>query len=145
MALVPVTGGIFTIDLVHASKTTTAATDSVSGESSEPRQPRTTRLWDRKTDGGFPETKELKNRVRNIIQPDRDLGHIDRSLKKTQEKDQVAQSLSKTDVEEKSPVPSRLAISENSVDAGGASDTVDQSPAAAMKGEKDSQTCEDCR
>ena len=39
-------------------------------------------IWDRKTDGGFPETKELKNRVRNIIEPGRDLGHIDRSLKK---------------------------------------------------------------
>ncbi|EHY53972.1 hypothetical protein ABEF95_000641 [Exophiala dermatitidis] len=52
-------------------------------------------LWDRKTDGGFPETKELKNRVRNIIDPDRDLGHIDRSLKKKngqdQERDQASQ------------------------------------------------------
>jgi len=41
-----------------------------------------TLLWDRKSEGGFPETKELKNRVRNVIEPDRDLGHIDRSLKK---------------------------------------------------------------
>lgn len=41
-----------------------------------------TLLWDRKAEGGFPETKELKNRVRNIIEPGRDLGHIDRSLKK---------------------------------------------------------------
>ncbi len=39
-------------------------------------------LWDRKTDGGFPETKELKNRVRNVIDPGRDMGHVDRSLKK---------------------------------------------------------------
>jgi hypothetical protein len=39
-------------------------------------------LWDRKTDGGFPETKELKNRVRNVIEPGRDLGHVDRSLRK---------------------------------------------------------------
>lgn len=35
-------------------------------------------LWDRKTDGGFPETKELKRRVRDIIEPERDLGHVDR-------------------------------------------------------------------
>lgn len=42
-------------------------------------------IWDRKTEGGFPETKELKNRVRNIIEPDRDLGHIDRSLKKNKQ------------------------------------------------------------
>lgn len=42
-------------------------------------------LWDRKAEGGFPETKELKNRVRNVIEPGRDLGHIDRSLKKNQQ------------------------------------------------------------
>lgn len=46
-------------------------------------------LWDRKREGGFPETKELKNRVRNVIEPDRDLGHVDRSLKK--EKDDKQQ------------------------------------------------------
>lgn len=55
-------------------------------------------LWDRKTDGGFPETKvcarnrlidnpknqhlltvsqELKKRVRDVIDPGRDLGHVD--------------------------------------------------------------------
>lgn len=36
-------------------------------------------LWERKRDGGFPEAKELKRRVRDHIQPGRDLGHIDRS------------------------------------------------------------------
>ncbi len=35
-------------------------------------------LWDRKVDGGFPETKELKRRVRDAIDPGRDLGHVDR-------------------------------------------------------------------
>ncbi|PSS00976.1 Rdx type Seleno protein, partial [Coniella lustricola] len=35
-------------------------------------------LWDRKIDGGFPETKELKRRVRDVIEPGRDLGHVDR-------------------------------------------------------------------
>ncbi|WP_293577029.1 SelT/SelW/SelH family protein [Phaeobacter sp.] len=38
-------------------------------------------IWDRKRDGGFPDVKELKSRVRDQIEPDRDLGHIDRSLK----------------------------------------------------------------
>ena len=36
-------------------------------------------LWDRKADGGFPEVKELKQRVRNYCFPERDLGHIDRT------------------------------------------------------------------
>ncbi|GKW49785.1 Rdx family protein [Halomonas sp. NCCP-2165] len=35
-------------------------------------------LWERKRDGGFPDSKELKRRVRDRLDPDRDLGHIDR-------------------------------------------------------------------
>ncbi|WVR05414.1 hypothetical protein IAU60_002429 [Kwoniella sp. DSM 27419] len=34
-------------------------------------------VWDRKTEGGFPELKVLKQRIRNIIQPDMGLGHSD--------------------------------------------------------------------
>jgi selenoprotein W-related protein len=34
-------------------------------------------VWDRKTDGGFPEAKVLKQRVRDVIDPERDLGHSD--------------------------------------------------------------------
>ena len=35
-------------------------------------------IWDRKTDGGFPDVKQLKQRVRDHLDPDRDLGHLDR-------------------------------------------------------------------
>ena len=35
-------------------------------------------LWERKRDGGFPDVKALKQRVRDRIAPDRDLGHLDR-------------------------------------------------------------------
>ncbi|KGK41026.1 selenoprotein [Nitrincola sp. A-D6] len=35
-------------------------------------------IWERKTDGGFPEAKVLKQRVRDKVWPDRDLGHSDR-------------------------------------------------------------------
>jgi selenoprotein W-related protein len=52
--LVPGTGGIFEIRL--------------DGEL----------LWERKRDGGFPDVKQLKQMVRDRIDPDRDLGHIDR-------------------------------------------------------------------
>ncbi|MBE3044644.1 hypothetical protein IMZ48_19205 [Candidatus Bathyarchaeota archaeon] len=34
-------------------------------------------LWDRRVDGGFPEVKELKRRVRDVVEPGRDLGHVD--------------------------------------------------------------------
>ncbi|MDV7210859.1 selenoprotein W-related protein [Azotobacter beijerinckii] len=36
-------------------------------------------IWERKADGGFPEAKVLKQRVRDRIDPGRDLGHSDRS------------------------------------------------------------------
>lgn len=36
------------------------------------------RIWTRKEDGGFPEIKLLKQRVRDQIAPGRDLGHVDR-------------------------------------------------------------------
>lgn len=35
-------------------------------------------LWERKRDGGFPDVKELKQRVRDLLDPERDLGHLDR-------------------------------------------------------------------
>lgn len=36
-------------------------------------------VWDRKRDGGFPDIKELKQRVRDVAAPDKDLGHSDRN------------------------------------------------------------------
>ncbi|WP_166254861.1 SelT/SelW/SelH family protein [Marinobacter salicampi] len=36
------------------------------------------RVWSRKEEGGFPEIKVLKQRVRDQIDPERDLGHSDR-------------------------------------------------------------------
>jgi len=35
-------------------------------------------LWSRAADGGFPEARELKQRVRDRVAPGRDLGHVDR-------------------------------------------------------------------
>lgn len=35
-------------------------------------------VWDRKADGGFPQPKTLKQRVRDRIAPQYDLGHADR-------------------------------------------------------------------
>ncbi len=35
-------------------------------------------IWERQRDGGFPDIKELKRRVRDRVAPDRALGHIDR-------------------------------------------------------------------
>ncbi|EDY86502.1 SelT/selW/selH domain [gamma proteobacterium HTCC5015] len=35
------------------------------------------RIWNRKADGGFPAITELKQRVRDAIDPERSLGHSD--------------------------------------------------------------------
>ena len=43
-------------------------------------QPVHTVIWDRATEGGFPETKVLKRRVRDLVQPGRGLGHVDRGI-----------------------------------------------------------------
>jgi len=34
-------------------------------------------IWCRKRDGGFPDVKTLKQRVRDTVAPLRDLGHLD--------------------------------------------------------------------
>ena len=53
VALIPGTGGIFDIRVGQ------------------------TIVWCRKERGGFPQPKELKRLVRDILAPGRDLGHID--------------------------------------------------------------------
>lgn len=63
MALQPATGGTFVVTIEHAGNDKAAVA--------------TATLWDRGVDGGFPETKELKRRVRDVIDPSRDLGHVD--------------------------------------------------------------------
>jgi selenoprotein W-related protein len=41
-------------------------------------------LWDRKEEGHFPEAKEVKQRIRDKINPDRSLGHSDTEARKQQ-------------------------------------------------------------
>ncbi|KAJ6520489.1 Rdx family-domain-containing protein [Mycena sanguinolenta] len=36
--------------------------------------------WDRKVEGGFPELKVLKQRIRDIVQPGKSLGHSDKKV-----------------------------------------------------------------
>ncbi|MEW5890041.1 MAG: SelT/SelW/SelH family protein [Pseudomonadota bacterium] len=54
VALIPGTGGVFKV--------------CVDGQV----------VWSRKDDGGFPDIKELKQRVRDRVAPDRSLGHSDK-------------------------------------------------------------------
>lgn len=74
MALQPATGGVFVVEIVAPADPGTSS--DLPGTTAPTTQRRV--LWDRKADGGFPETKELKRRVRDVIEPGRDLGHVDR-------------------------------------------------------------------
>ena len=56
VALIPGTGGIFEIRLEDEL------------------------LWSRKDRGRFPEMREIKQMVRDRVDPDRDLGHSDRPV-----------------------------------------------------------------
>ncbi|KAF2273727.1 seleno protein domain-containing protein [Westerdykella ornata] len=69
IALIPATGGLFKVELAYKPQE----------NDTEVRQ---VLLWDRKAEGGFPETKVLKQRVRDYIDPAKDLGHSDRHGKK---------------------------------------------------------------
>lgn len=65
-------------------------------------------IWDRKTDGGFPETKELKRRVRDVIQPERNLGHVDRdyhSKKPSSTSPEAAAEMGAAKATEAAPAP----------------------------------------
>ncbi|KAK4123954.1 hypothetical protein N657DRAFT_645562, partial [Parathielavia appendiculata] len=77
VALQPATGGVFIVEIITSTNTDpSAATNAGDDECS--LQPKRIVLWDRKVDGGFPETKELKRRLRDVIEPGRNLGHVDR-------------------------------------------------------------------
>ncbi|ORY84922.1 Rdx family-domain-containing protein [Protomyces lactucae-debilis] len=61
VALIPASGGHFVVTITHEGKESC--------------------IWNRKDEGGFPEAKQLKQLVRNIINPEQDLGHSDKPVK----------------------------------------------------------------
>ncbi|RSM09289.1 hypothetical protein CDV31_007774 [Fusarium ambrosium] len=77
VALQPSTGGTFVVSITHKAPEAETASTKV--------------LWDRREDGGFPETKELKRRVRDVVEPGRDLGHVDGKHAKKTEENKAAQ------------------------------------------------------
>ncbi|EGP92187.1 uncharacterized protein MYCGRDRAFT_18835, partial [Zymoseptoria tritici IPO323] len=68
VALIPATGGLFTVRLTYAVG---------SAESDGQARAEEVLIWDRKAESGFPETKILKQLIRNKIEPEKNLGHSD--------------------------------------------------------------------
>ena len=87
VALQPSTGGTFVVELVFVPPSEAPGTTAAGSKTEGPAgtQQRRVVLWDRRLDGGFPETKELKRRVRDAIEPGRNLGHVDRDHAKSGE------------------------------------------------------------
>ena len=82
IALVPATGGIFTVTLTYKPLADEPFHELSRNQESQDLEIRTVLLWDRKAESGFPETKVLKQRVRDHIEPKKDLGHSDVGGKK---------------------------------------------------------------
>ncbi|PHH64645.1 hypothetical protein CDD81_4086 [Ophiocordyceps australis] len=86
VALQPGGSGTFTMTLTTSHDAPGPSPDSCESSAAADVEPlacaatpqtRTTVLWDRRRDSGFPETKTLKRLVRDVIEPSRTLGHID--------------------------------------------------------------------
>ncbi|KAL9123231.1 MAG: hypothetical protein Q9187_000212 [Circinaria calcarea] len=79
VALIPSTGGVFVVDIFYNERGSKFEEDDRNKDARPTGDVtvKSTRVWDRKVEGGFPETKVLKKLVRDIIDPSRDLGHVD--------------------------------------------------------------------
>ncbi|GAA5957549.1 hypothetical protein JCM3765_001178 [Sporobolomyces pararoseus] len=87
----PETGGRFRVWLLRDRRTHSSTTGEVERNEASEKQKENENwrgwelVWDRKIEGGFPEMKALKQRIRNLIAPQQDLGHSDKPAKGSQQ------------------------------------------------------------
>ena len=129
MALQPSTGGTFVVELIFVPPPSEIPTATSKTERHEDSPARTQRrvLWDRKVDGGFPETKELKRRVRDAIEPGRNLGHVDRDHAKPGKAEEASGRTMEQQQQQKENQAQSTATDTTGNDSGG------------------SKACEDCK
>ncbi|KAK5676613.1 hypothetical protein LTS10_010914 [Elasticomyces elasticus] len=126
IALIPATGGIFTVYLTYKPGHT-AETEHLL-------------IWDRKAEGGFPETKILKQLIRNHIEPEKKLGHSDTPSSKASNvsdtsDDSAAKSSSVTSTSNGDTSNDSLGTDTGSTITNGALPTADSN----------GESCEDCK
>lgn len=124
IALIPATGGLFTVELTYKQ-----SAEATNGQDQDVEIKKVL-IWDRKAEGGFPETKVLKQRVRDHIDPARDLGHSDKGGKKK------AVPSTETTVDNSEPKSGSDPVSDLNIPRG-IDDNVKRNP--------DGTICEDCR
>lgn len=116
VALIPATGGIFTVHLTYRPESAAGA--------AEVQQ---ILLWDRKAENGFPETKILKQRLRNHIEPEKKLGHSDTPASSSNKHTAEAKVGTEPNVEATASAPAR------------------QDPRAQQPQDVTSKECGDCQ
>ncbi|KAK7750946.1 hypothetical protein SLS62_007079 [Diatrype stigma] len=126
VALQPSTGGTFVVELLFQDPSPSPSSDT---PAAAPVAIQRRVLWDRKVDGGFPETKELKRRVRDAIEPGRNLGHVDRDYGNGKQQQQQQQVQADTTSAATAP----------------ASDATIAGIAQPQGTRADGEVCEDCR
>lgn len=131
IALIPATGGIFTVYLTHKPNGTAEVQELL--------------LWDRKTEGGFPETKILKQRVRNHIEPDKKLGHSDTPASKASNMMPTAGAGTGNAAEPQGVTTAELTGAGGDPLLADAAITTNGTKPEALAGSAHGQQCEDCR
>lgn len=81
VALVPSSAGTFIVDIQKSPAQDVQQTPKSGSDTQHVSDSDVIVLWDRKVNGGFPDSKELKQLVRDVIKPGKDLGHVDRHAK----------------------------------------------------------------
>ncbi|KAK4934509.1 hypothetical protein LTR28_010623, partial [Elasticomyces elasticus] len=122
IALVPTTGGIFT---VHLTYKLALEDDNTAGDA----RVQEVLIWDFKTERGFPETKILKQKVRNHIEPGRDLGHSDKPSTKIVRNDGARDRDKPADTQPDAPTAHEVTLQSDK----------------AVQYNPDGSICEDCR
>lgn len=115
IALIPATGGIFTVQLTYLPESVPKSAENASRNGVEEVEwsgdvgVKSVLIWDRKVEGGFPETKVLKQRVRDCLEPGRDLGHSDAPSKHAKENGEKTNAVNVVDGKDEKTLPERAA------------------------------------
>ena len=128
IALIPATGGLFTVYLTHKPEDTTEVQEVL--------------IWDRKAEGGFPETKILKQKVRNHISPEKKLGHSDTPSLKGSKPDALTTGDTADSV---SALGTTSGAAGNDPLIAGAVATTNEGMLKTQTGDANGPDCEDCK
>ncbi|KAK1819507.1 hypothetical protein LTR12_006081 [Friedmanniomyces endolithicus] len=131
IALIPATGGLFTVNLTYKPEGATEVQEVL--------------IWDRKAEGGFPETKILKQKIRNYISPEKKLGHSDTPSSKAPKSGTLMTGENGDTAESASALGAGSGAPGNDPLIAGAVATTNEGMPKSHTGEANGLECEDCK